>query len=356
MTAPAPRQNGPDTFNYNPEPVPYARRVHHAELVPDAIKNEERWCTPCRGLHEDGKIHAFEPYTVLSRLKNLGLYSNDFSGSYTSGVLPVKLSYNGDALVWAPGSEPKYMDSVTFIKLFSVIVDGLREQHEQYRYVAFKATLEMIDAAAERGILHKAVPNITAKLRLALNTLSPHFVALALYMVRYVLKKTAEDPRIPAAMLPEYAKLLPPVCRFARSKDRVHVPPKGCLVAAGRWESGTPSMSESAGPPTVCAVCGKPCEVQRVQKVRVPGYRPPSAAGHGQGQGAADDERERFGARPATAQTVKRVMDKAADGRKVERFVLRELVDETLRDMCRYGGPEGRRIVKKYHPTHEYVQ
>lgn len=48
-------------------------------------------------------------------------------------------------------------------------------------------------------------------------------------------------------------------------------------------------------------------------------------------------------------------MDKGSDGRKTERHVLMDLIEEVLRSMVRIGGAEGTRVVKSYIPTLEIV-
>jgi hypothetical protein len=83
----------------------------------------------------------WQPYSVYDRMKNLGIHSNEFTGAYTSGTLPVRLNYSSDSLVWAKGLH--MMEEEEFLRLFRVVVDGCREQHEQYRYLAIRATQEV---------------------------------------------------------------------------------------------------------------------------------------------------------------------------------------------------------------------
>jgi hypothetical protein len=136
--------------------------------------------------------------------------------------------------------------------------------------------------------------------------------------------------------------------------------PKGCLAATGRWDTGSggahgyrPHSAAAAGrAESVCHVCRKPVEVERYTSVKEP------KAGPGilrEKTGEAAPFEDRFRPRPAAPKVIKKVMNKSQDGRPAERYVLSELIEDTLRDMEKHGGREGLRMIKNYIPTFESV-
>lgn len=86
---------------------------------------------------------------------------------------------------------PLSMPPAMMFDLFPALVDGCREQHEPYRFLAVRATEQVVEAAARRGVLASLVDPLMSSVRLMLNTFEPRFVALACHILRHFLGQVA---------------------------------------------------------------------------------------------------------------------------------------------------------------------
>eukprot|EP00873_Tetraselmis_striata_P023666 jgi/Tetstr1/443930/TSEL_031882.t1 len=202
------------------------------------ISPEERWCTPCRGLHDPAKVNNpnWQPYSIRKRMYGLNLLQTQFLGAAQTGTLPVKLdgnnprkikwfhcNANGDVLAPSTMTEEEYK---WFLPL---MLDGCREQHEPHRYLAFQAAKEMIDAAGAR--LLPCVPYVIRPISIGLQTMEPSLVGVQIFLLQRMLKA---NQWMGKALAPYYHKMLPLMNLFKHRHDlKIMVPPPRCTPATG---------------------------------------------------------------------------------------------------------------------------
>jgi len=255
-----------------------------------------------------------------------------------------------DELRWKPARSPADLcrggreGREAMASLLPVFVDGCREQHEPYRYLALRATEQLLGAAAARGWLADSAEGVCASLRLALNTFEPRFVGLACHLLRHVLRLAGEGlrdgsargrarredaRRVARTLLGRLRALVPVLGLYWASRERVAVPPKGCLPPTGSATArGRPVEYGSR----TCRTCGKGVDGERTVAVR--------------GLEGADGGPVRTRA----------AVNRADDGRPgVRTWAIGELVEETLRDVEDVLGSEGTRVIKSFMPTWENV-
>ncbi|CAG9467122.1 unnamed protein product [Pedinophyceae sp. YPF-701] len=335
------------------------------ELAEHAVRFREKWCTQCRDLHEPAKVGdpTWRPYTVRERMTNLGILVSSFRGEYESGRLPVELKeasgmiqpHGGKAaslpweevgtrasvqaeqarpaeVRWKEGLKPATMPEERFRSLLPLLVDGCREQHEPYRHLALRATEELAEAGAHRGLLAGVMPQIVHRLRLAVNTFEVSHVCMVMHLMKMFLKLAEVEPAVAAELLSAVRQTCPVLLLFRNSAKKVKVPPVGCLPLAGTF-SGRPAPPPLPGdPPRTCGVCGKP--VDRVPMIKV--------------RGRFDELGQPL--------MVKKTMDRVAEGRRgVRTWAMAELVQSTFEEAIEVMGAPALKVIKSYIPTFEYI-
>eukprot|EP00873_Tetraselmis_striata_P040903 jgi/Tetstr1/461167/TSEL_006304.t1 len=286
------------------------------------ISPEERWCTPCRGLHDPAKVNNpnWQPYSIRKRMYGLNLLQTQFLGAAQTGTLPVKLdgnnprkikwfhcNANGDVLAPSTMTEEEYK---WFLPL---MLDGCREQHEPHRYLAFQAAKEMIDAAGAR--LLPCVPYVIRPISIGLQTMEPSLVGVQIFLLQRMLKA---NQWMGKALAPYYHKMLPLMNLFKHRHDlKIMVPPPRCTPATGT-RTGHEAAKDRKG--RVCNVCGTLVD-------------PPL-------------HQEKSSNKAGNAPLIK-----SHSGRPFQRLVMAQLIADTLEVMEMCSGEAGLQEIRKYLPA-----
>ncbi|KAK9816816.1 hypothetical protein WJX72_005340 [[Myrmecia] bisecta] len=310
------------------------------ELYPQDMVNppEYDYCVNCRGPHSENKVHnlSWQPYTVEQRLGGLHKLRTRFQEAHERGSLPVKLHGSlQNKVEWIQETveggtlTPERMTQEDYNTILPLLFEGAREGHEPYRFLAVEAASAML--AAGRGKSTAVVPSLIAPIRLALSTFEPSLVAGMLQLIQRLIKSS---PRVGAALVPHFQKLTPVMSAWQHRQQAVQLPPAGCVPSTGGFagSGGRPGACN-----THCYVCG----------VHV-----------GKEEKAAKDMRKALQARRDNAHLQaeplpKPAISRLAMGRTGRRYVMAELVGETLECMVNFGGPAALAAMKRCVPTYD---
>lgn len=72
--------------------------------------------------HPCTQLPPQDTLSFLSFTKPFVIPPSEFTGAYTTGTLPVKLSYSGDQLVWTQGQGPSELEAQAFARLLATVV------------------------------------------------------------------------------------------------------------------------------------------------------------------------------------------------------------------------------------------
>ncbi|KAJ9529293.1 hypothetical protein QJQ45_007974 [Haematococcus lacustris] len=324
------------------------------ELWPQDLALPPKYCAGCRGNHDVSKERnaAWEPYTPAMRLQNLNCLPSKFQTALVRGQLCVALNDSSIAPVrwtWktrdADGDEtlvqPGNMDADSFARQLSLMFEGgwfmsramrvcLREGHEPYRHLASQAALAFL--ATRSPHLVSALPSLVPPLRLALQTYEPSLVGHALLMLQRLLRA---HPGVGSALAPHLRHLLPVLALFRRRHFELQLPPPFCLAPAGSFTGS--GLAPEAGA-RKCTVCGYPVDKEVA-----------SQQARAQFQAAAE-------ANPHLLDSPRQQEFKRAAwrGRASKRYVLQEVINETLELLVAAGGGAALKAVQHAIPTFCY--
>ncbi|KAJ9529512.1 hypothetical protein QJQ45_013865 [Haematococcus lacustris] len=348
--------------------APLPTRHHHVTRC--AYINQGLQLCLGAGSHDVSKERnaAWEPYTPAMRLQNLNCLPSKFQTALVRGQLCVALNDSSIAPVrwtWktrdADGDEtlvqPGNMDADSFARQLSLMFEGgwfmsramrvstnvgcpcacpallpagLREGHEPYRHLASQAVLAFL--ASRSPHLVSALPSLVPPLRLALQTYEPSLVGHALLMMQRLLRA---HPGVGSALAPHLRHLLPVLALFRRRHFELQLPPPFCLAPAGSFTGS--GLAPEAGA-RKCTVCGYPVDKEVA-----------SQQARAQFQAAAE-------ANPHLLDSPRQQEFKRAAwrGRASKRYVLQEVINETLELLVAAGGGAALKAVQHAIPTFCY--
>jgi len=155
------------------------------------VEGEAKHCAACRGGHDRGKEHnpAWAPYAPRQRLEGMHLLETKFALAHRMGTLPVALSDSFIAPVrWVRVSgegdvlKPDKLSEAEFGEALALMLEGVRDGHEPFRFLATQAALEL--CATRSRHLPKSAAAAARPLRLALNTMEPSLFGTALLLLQ----------------------------------------------------------------------------------------------------------------------------------------------------------------------------
>jgi len=155
------------------------------------VEGEAKHCAACRGGHDRAKEHnpAWAPYAPRRRLEGMHLLETKFALAHRMGTLPVALSDSFIAPVrWVRVSaegdalKPDKLSEAEFGEALALMLEGARDGHEPFRFLATQAALELM--ATRSRHLPKAAAAAARPLRLALNTMEPSLLGTTLLLLQ----------------------------------------------------------------------------------------------------------------------------------------------------------------------------
>ncbi|GLC37620.1 hypothetical protein PLESTB_001667200 [Pleodorina starrii] len=301
------------------------------------FKEPPKYCTACRGGHEPSKVAnpEWQPYSPAVRLGNLQLLDTKFRRAMAKGMLCCQLS---DSL-WEPvrwSTQPAAMTPHQFRQQLALALDGIREGHEPFRFLASRAVEALLAAPGRGTLVAGAIPELVAPLKLCLNTMQPQLVGGALLII---IRLLGCHPSVASALGPFLRHLLPTLAVFRSHRRPLELPAPVCLPPTGSFSgSGAPRGSVSRA----CRVCGAPvfreCDKAAAAREGV------AVAWAGSPEVAAA-----AGSAAAEGTAAKRL-----PGRMCSRYTLESLVEEVLGMLAGGGGEVARRLIRSYIPGFTY--
>ncbi|KAG2433645.1 hypothetical protein HYH02_012573 [Chlamydomonas schloesseri] len=313
------------------------------ELWPVNLAAPQKYCTACRGDHDDHKVAnpAWQPYTPATRLANLQLLDTKFRRALFKGLLCCGLSDSyWDPVRWS--EQPRVMSADTFAKQLQLAFDGIRDGHEPHRFLATQAVTALLDCPGRAAQVAAAAPGLVGPLKLCLNTMQPQLVGGALLLLRKLLRA---HPAAGAALGPYLRHLLPALAVFKGHTRVMELPAPVCLPPTGSWAGGSAAATTPARA-RCCAVCGAPTDREAA-----------AAAARAAAEADLAVNAARLGAAGAAdpdAVLPPGTTSKRLPGRVCGRYTLAALIDEVLGLMVAAGGELGRRQVRSYIPSFNY--
>lgn len=303
-----------------------------------------RYCVFCRGEHDEANHQRnHRPYTVAKRFEGLGLAENRFTRALLDGELPVRLDVETEQPDWTVRVEgggaagrrahktlaPKTMSVLHYEEWLPLFLEGVREQHEPFRLLAFKAALEMIEHGD--GKVTAVLDRLVRPLRAGLNTFQPAIVAHVLYLLCKMLARERAHG-FGLALAPHLKRLIPPINLLRTSGVGVFVPSPRCLPMSGSMTGRGPPPRTAAN--LKCLHCGV-----RVEQAKPAGRGPPGGTAGPKGP-------------PVRSSQPPDRLSRRGE-RRAKKFVLSELVADVLELAVREGGQDAYRAVKDYIPTYD---
>ena len=129
------------------------------------------------------------------------------------GGLPVLLSaQNGGRTMGVRWLTP--VEEVDARRWLPVLLEGMREADPTHRFLAIQASVELMQAAGQSGVLLPLLPALVPALRAALYTKQRPVVCAALKLLQHAL---SSHPSAGRALRPHYKALVPPMKPFVLS-------------------------------------------------------------------------------------------------------------------------------------------
>jgi hypothetical protein len=127
--------------------------------------------------------------------------NTEFRRFYERGDLPIAIEHSGagNRIQWKVD-----IDKLDYHHYLPILVDGLREKEEPYRFLAIQGTFDMLEHGG--GKILPVIPQLIIPFKTALNTRDPGIIVVVLKVLQQLV---VSGEMIGEALVPYYRQLLP---------------------------------------------------------------------------------------------------------------------------------------------------
>jgi hypothetical protein len=127
--------------------------------------------------------------------------NTEFRRFYERGDLPMSIEHSGagNRVQWKVD-----IDKLDYHHYLPILVDGLREKEEPYRFLAIQGTFDMLEHGG--GKILPVIPQLIIPFKTALNTRDPGIIVVVLKVLQQLV---VSGEMIGEALVPYYRQLLP---------------------------------------------------------------------------------------------------------------------------------------------------